>query len=68
MFKTFIIFRGFFKSLLLQILWIYDFCDFMSCLGFGLYYGRMDFPHFFQLQGQVRMAGSYGYCRHALTV
>ncbi len=47
MFKTFIIFCKFLKSLLLLILWIYDFCDFMSYLGVWLYDGCMDFAHFF---------------------
>ncbi len=41
MFKTFTIFRNFFKSLILQTLWIYDFWDFMSYWGFWLYCGCM---------------------------
>jgi hypothetical protein len=32
----------FFKSLILQTLWIHDFCDFMSYLAFWLYLGCMD--------------------------
>jgi len=50
MFKTFTIFCKFFKSLILRTLWIYNFCDFMSYLGFWLYLGCMDFSHFLQLQ------------------
>ena len=36
MFKTFTIFWEFFKSLILQTLWIVNFCDFMSYLTFWL--------------------------------
>jgi|GEM_PF-3849024 len=39
MFNTFINFCKFFKSLILLILWIRDFCDFMSYLPFWLYCG-----------------------------
>jgi len=47
MFKTFTIFCKFFKSLILQVLWIYNFCGFVSYLAFWLYVGCRDFPHFF---------------------
>ena len=47
MFKTLTAFCNFFKSLILQILWFYYFCDFMSYLAFCLYFGCTDFPHFF---------------------
>jgi hypothetical protein len=42
MFKTLIIFYRFFKSLILQMLQIRDFCDFRSYLVFGLYFGYTD--------------------------
>ena len=45
MFKTFTIFFKFFKSLILLILWTRQFCDFMSYLGFWLYFGCIDFLH-----------------------
>jgi hypothetical protein len=54
MFKTFIILRDFFKSLILRALWIYNFfCDSKHYLAFGLQLGRMDFPHLSQLQSHL---------------
>ena len=38
-------FLEFFKSLILQALWIYFFCVFTRYLPFGLYFGCMDFTH-----------------------
>ena len=32
---------------MLQILWIYKFCEFTRYLVFWLYFGCTDFPHFF---------------------
>lgn len=32
---------------ILQALWIYSICDFMSYLAFGLYFGCMDFLTFY---------------------
>ena len=43
MFKTFTGFCIFFKFLVLLILWIHDFCDFMSYLVFWLQSGCTDF-------------------------
>ena len=47
MFKMFTVVCKFFKSLVLQVLWIYNFCEFTRYLVFWLYFGCRDFPHFF---------------------
>lgn len=48
-------FLQFFKSLILQTLWIYSFCDFTRYLVFWLYFGCRDFPHFLQTQGHKKV-------------
>ncbi len=49
MFKMFIVFYKFFKSLILQILWIHDFLWFYELFGVWVVVWLYGFPHFFNL-------------------